>query len=76
MACGQAPVPYLNRAIAEEQLGVNAAGAGRISEAEQHYEAAIQVPGHAHAHRTLPAQSPSCVLRYIAICAGAGLCML
>ena len=39
----QAPVPYLNRAIAEEQLGVNAASAGKIDEAAQHYQAAIQV---------------------------------
>lgn len=39
----QAPVPYLNRAIAEEQLGVNAASAGRDEEAAQHYQAAIQV---------------------------------
>jgi len=39
----QAPVPYLNRAIAEEQLGVNAASAGKNDEAAQHYQAAIQV---------------------------------
>jgi hypothetical protein len=39
----QAPVPYLNRAIAEEQLGVNAASAGRDDEAAHHYQAAIQV---------------------------------
>ena len=39
----QAPVPYLNRAIAEEQLGVNAASAGKTTEAAEHYQAAIQV---------------------------------
>ncbi len=36
-------MPYLNRAIAEEQLGVNAASAGKNDEAAQHYQAAIQV---------------------------------
>lgn len=39
----QAPVPYLNRAIAEEQLGVNAASSGNQEEAERHYQAAIRV---------------------------------
>ncbi|EIE21375.1 TPR-like protein [Coccomyxa subellipsoidea C-169] len=37
-----APVPYLNRAIAEEQLGVNAASSGNQAEAERHYEAALR----------------------------------
>ena len=36
-------MPYLNRAIAEEQLGVNAASAGKATEAAEHYQAAIQV---------------------------------
>ena len=36
-------MPYLNRAIAEEQLGVNAASAGKADEAAGHYQAAIQV---------------------------------
>lgn len=36
-------MPYLNRAIAEEQLGVNAASAGKPLEATEHYQAAIQV---------------------------------
>ena len=38
----QAPVPYLNRAIAEEQLGVEAAASGRDDEAALHYNHAIQ----------------------------------
>ncbi len=36
-------MPYLNRAIAEEQLGVNAASMGKADEAAGHYQAAIKV---------------------------------
>ena len=36
-------MPYLNRALAEEQMGVNAATSGNQSEAEQHYKAALRV---------------------------------
>lgn len=43
LACLQAPVPYLNRALAEEQLGVEADARSDPADAQQHYEAAIQV---------------------------------
>jgi hypothetical protein len=36
-------VPYLNRALAEEQLGVEADARSDAADAQQHYEAAIQV---------------------------------
>jgi hypothetical protein len=36
-------VPYLNRALAEEQLGVNAASSGNKAQADQHYQAALRV---------------------------------
>ena len=39
----QAPVPYLNRALAEEQLGVEADARSERAAAQRHYEAAIQV---------------------------------
>ena len=39
----QAPVPRLNRAIAEEQLGVEAAARGDIGAAESLYAAAVEV---------------------------------
>ena len=39
----QAPVPYLNRALASEQLGVDAASAGIEKEAQQHYKRAVAV---------------------------------
>ncbi|KAK9811641.1 hypothetical protein WJX72_007483 [[Myrmecia] bisecta] len=38
----QAPVPLLNRALAEEQLGANAAELGQSADALQHYRQAIQ----------------------------------
>ena len=44
--CGcvvQAPVPRLNRAIAEEQLGVDAAARGDTEAAERLYAAAVEV---------------------------------
>ena len=39
----QAPVPYLNRALASEQLGVDAASSERQEEAQQHYKRAVAV---------------------------------
>ena len=45
----QAPVPRLNRAIAEEQLGVEAAARGDTSAAERLYAAAVQARLAAHA---------------------------
>ena len=36
-------MPYLNRALAEEQLGVQSAAASQPEQAQQHYEAAIRV---------------------------------
>eukprot|EP00891_Asterochloris_glomerata_P007688 jgi/Astpho2/7688/Aster-x0780 len=36
-----APVPFLNRALASEQLGVEAASSGRQQEAQQHYKRAV-----------------------------------
>lgn len=39
----QAPVPRLNRAIAEEQLGVEAAARGDTDAAERLYAAAVEV---------------------------------
>lgn len=39
----QAPVPYLNRAIAEEQLGVDAAGRQDATLARHQFSAAVQV---------------------------------
>ena len=39
----QAPVPYLNRALASEQLGVDAASSGNQDEAQQHYKRAVAV---------------------------------
>lgn len=39
----QAPVPRLNRAIAEEQLGVEAAARGDAAAAERLYSAAVEV---------------------------------
>ena len=39
----QAPVPFLNRALASEQLGVEAASSGRQQEAQQHYKRAVAV---------------------------------
>ncbi len=41
----QAPVPRLNRAIAEEQLGVEAAARGDAAAAERLYSAAVEVRG-------------------------------
>lgn len=39
----QAPVPYLNRALAKEQLGVDAEGAGSRAQAADFYKDAIHV---------------------------------
>ena len=39
----EAPVPYLNRSLAHEQLGVEAERAGRSDQAQQEYASAIQV---------------------------------
>ena len=39
----QAPVPYLNRALASEQLGVDAASSERQEEAQLHYKRAVAV---------------------------------
>ena len=49
--CMQAPVPYLNRALAEEQLGVDADQQNCHQCAQQQYQGAVQV------HST---SSPSC----------------
>ena len=39
----EAPVPYLNRSLAHEQLGVEAERAGRSEQAYQEYVSAIEV---------------------------------
>ena len=39
----QAPVPYLNRAIAEEQLGVDAAAQQNLTLAQQQFAGAVAV---------------------------------
>ena len=39
----QAPVPYLNRAIAEEQLGVDAAAQQNLTLAQQQFAGAVTV---------------------------------
>ena len=39
----EAPVPYLNRSLAHEQLGVDAERAGQRDQAEQEFAKAIQV---------------------------------
>ena len=39
----QAPVPYLNRAIAEEQLGVDAASRNDATLAHDQFSAAVKV---------------------------------
>jgi hypothetical protein len=38
-------VPFLNRALAEEQLGVAAGNEGNTAEAHTHFDRAIQVGG-------------------------------
>ena len=39
----QAPVPYLNRALAEEQMGVDADEQNQHQEAQEQYTGAVQV---------------------------------
>ena len=39
----QAPVPYLNRALAEEQLGVDADEQSDHQQAQEQYEGAVKV---------------------------------
>ena len=53
----QAPVPRLNRAIAEEQLGMEAAARGDAAAAERLYSAAVEVRGAERAapERDIPA---------------------
>ncbi len=41
--CLQAPVPYLNRALAEEQLGVDADERNEHQEAQVQYSGAVKV---------------------------------
>ena len=42
-SCMQAPVPYLNRALAEEQLGVDADEQGQHQLAQEQYAGAVKV---------------------------------
>lgn len=44
----QAPVPYLNRALAREQLGVEASAQGKTEQASGLYRDALQVPAEIH----------------------------
>lgn len=46
----QAPVPYLNRALASEQLGVDAESRGDQSEAATRYQDAVHVSISPHDH--------------------------
>ena len=39
----QAPVPYLNRALAEEQLGVDAEEQSQHQQAQEQYSGAVKV---------------------------------
>ena len=43
MICLKAPVPYLNRALAEEQLGVDADQQNQYQAAQGQYSGAVQV---------------------------------
>ena len=56
MVMPQAPVPYLNRALASEQLGVDAASSGNQKEAQQHYKRAVAVSANQSAPE-LPARA-------------------
>ena len=57
MACLKAPVPYLNRALAEEQLGVDADPQNQHQDAEGQYSSAVKVCFPCASMKLLPCQS-------------------
>ena len=60
----QAPVPYLNRALAEEQLGVDADQQDQHQSAQQQYQGAVQVT--CVPHSLLPPLPPPLLLLLLA----------